>query len=202
MKKPVEKSCGACRACCVDLKIDTPGLQKAAHVVCPHHTGTGCGIYASRFTVCQQFLCGWRLFPELGPEWRPDQSGVLILQVAQSKLPPPYRDAGHGVQMLVKGGKDAINRPGFADCVARLTARGVAVYFSAGAAYALVNEYLAPLPPGDLDAIRRTLTHIDGLLRAARAHKGSWRMLIYLYRLQVERLKAKVAMRNIAAAAR
>ena len=34
----------------------------------------------TRPKICREFLCGWLLFPELGDDWRPDRSGVIILQ--------------------------------------------------------------------------------------------------------------------------
>jgi hypothetical protein len=37
--------------------------------------------------VCQQFLCGWRLFDELDDDWRPDLSGVLVMRKAPAELP-------------------------------------------------------------------------------------------------------------------
>jgi hypothetical protein len=65
-------------------------FRKPANTPCPHLCGTGCGIYETRPPVCQQFLCGWRLFPELTDDWRPDLSGVLVMR----KAPPNCRLPG------------------------------------------------------------------------------------------------------------
>ena len=83
-----KRTCGPCNACCVELKIDVPELRKKARVPCSHLTATGCGIYAGRPPVCQQFLCGWRLFEDMGDDWRPDRSGVLAMRKAPPNCPP------------------------------------------------------------------------------------------------------------------
>ena len=59
-----KRICGPCTVCCTVLKIEAPELRKGAGTSCKHLRGAGCGIYESRPPVCQQFLCGWRLFPE------------------------------------------------------------------------------------------------------------------------------------------
>ena len=188
MSTPSKKRCGECKACCVELKIDAPEFRKNGQTLCPHHTGEGCGIYKTRYKVCREFLCGWLLFPELGEDWRPDRSGVLILQVAQASLPPAYQPAGHGVQLLVTGGEAAIARPGFAEYVAGLVARGVAVYLTATTPRALVNEHLQPLVvAGDLPGAGRTLMHLYRLLTVTREGKGFLRKLPHLYRLYLEK---------------
>lgn len=188
-----KKQCGACKACCIDLRIDTPEFRKPAGTLCAHHGGDGCGIYATRYPVCRAFLCGWLLFPELDPDWRPDKSGVLILQVPQASIPKKYWAAGHGVQFVILGGAAAIARPGFAEYVAALVSRGVAVYLTAVQPNTLVNEHLRPMvEAGDRAGILRTLQHLHGLLVAAREKKGFLRMLAYYYRLQVEKLRAGV----------
>ena len=194
---PPAKICGECRACCVDLQIDTPEFQKNARILCPHHTGSGCGIYATRPKVCREFLCGWLLFPELGNDWRPDRSGVLILQRAYDQLPPAYQPAGHGVHLYVTGGEAAIRRPGFAAYVADLVSRGVAVYLDVTTPDALVNEHVqAMVAAGDLPAITRTLTHLHRLQLGAWYKKGVLRMLPHLYRLYLEKIRAQVKSNN------
>lgn len=189
---PSSKSCGACNLCCIELPINTPELQKKAQTPCSHLTEKGCGIYATRFPICRQFLCGWRLFPELGEEWRPDLSGIMIVQVAQKDLPEIYRAAGHGMQFLVLGGEAAVTRPGVAEYVADQVSRGVAVYLTASTPRALVNEYLPAAAANDLPAVRRIILHLYRLLMAARAKKNVLAMLPFFYRLHVEKQRAAV----------
>ena len=192
-KSPVAKTCGECRACCIELKIDTPEFQKDARTLCSHHTGSGCGIYATRPKVCREFLCGWLLFPELGDDWRPDRSGVIVLQKAYDQLPPAYRAAGNGVHLFIPGGEAAISRPGFAAYVANLVSRGVAVYLDVTTPNALINEHVQSMVAAvDLPAITRTLTHLHRLQLGAWYKKGFFRILPHLYRLYLEKARAQI----------
>jgi hypothetical protein len=188
-----QKSCGDCHACCVELIIDTPELQKKGQVPCEHLKGGRCGIYDKRFKICHEFLCGYRLFPQLDEGWRPDRSGVLVLQVPQVSLPKDYQDAGHGIQLLVMGGEAAILRPGFAEYVFGLVEGRVGVYLTAMIPRAMLNQYLEPLvAAGDLEGMRRTLLHVYRLLTACGKRQGFLRLLPHLYGLEVEKLKARL----------
>ena len=71
------RDCGACAVCCTWPTIDKPDIQKRSGTTCKHCTGSGCGIYETRFDVCRRFYCGWRTVDIFGPEWRPDISGVM-----------------------------------------------------------------------------------------------------------------------------
>jgi len=156
-----EGSCGECVVCCEWLDIETEGLSKKAGVMCQHCHGGGCGIYETRPSLCRGFFCGWRIIPKLGPEWRPDKSGVMILTVIEG-VPPQYSGAEIGFNFVVLGGSAAILRPGFAEYLALLVSRNVAVYLSADSPRTLINAFLAPLV-NDMDGVRRMLTHIYGL---------------------------------------
>lgn len=47
--------------------------------MCPHCVeGQGCSVYEVRPQVCRGFFCGWFFLPELGENWHPEQSGVVI----------------------------------------------------------------------------------------------------------------------------
>jgi hypothetical protein len=188
------KSCGECRACCTELKIDTKELQKPAQLVCPHHTGHGCGIYGKRPKICREFFCGWLLFPELDEAWRPDRSGVLVLQLARENLPQPYQAAGHGVQLLIIGGEDAVARPAFAAYVAALVRRKVAVFLHSTTPHGLVNAHLEAGILDDDAGVSRILVAQYRLLKAAKEKKGFLGLLPHLYRLRVEKrqLAAKI----------
>ena len=74
-----DRSCDGCTACCAFPPIRTDKLQKPANLLCPHCAeGHGCTVYDVRPVVCRGFYCGWFFLPELGPEWHPNQSGVVI----------------------------------------------------------------------------------------------------------------------------
>jgi hypothetical protein len=158
-------SCGECVMCCEWLDIETEGLSKKAGALCEHCTGGGCGIYQTRPVLCRTFFCGWRLIPQLGPDWRPDRSGVMILLVTSP--PPQFTGAQTGFNFVVLGGDATILKPGFAEYVSQLVSRQVAVYLSADSPKTLINEYLAPLV-------------------AARDMAGVARMLIHIYHLHLE----------------
>lgn len=75
---PEGRECGGCVACCVDMLVATPELQKPANTMCVHCTGTGCGIHATRPLVCRSWDCVWRQIEALPDELRPDRSGVMF----------------------------------------------------------------------------------------------------------------------------
>lgn len=75
----VDRNCEGCTACCQFPPIKTERLQKPANTMCPHCvTGQGCTVYDVRPDVCRGFYCGYFFIPELGPEWHPLRSGVVI----------------------------------------------------------------------------------------------------------------------------
>lgn len=81
--RPAARACGDCIACCQQLRIDSPQLQKAGGVLCPNCTGRGCGIYAERPQVCRDWLCTWMRAPEIPDDFRPDLLGVMFSFEAQ-----------------------------------------------------------------------------------------------------------------------
>lgn len=63
--------------CCKLLNI--PVLQKPRQVWCKHcQIGVGCGIYPDRPAECASFYCLYRLSPELGEEWKPSLSKMVL----------------------------------------------------------------------------------------------------------------------------
>ena len=73
------RECGECTACCVNLHIEDEGFTKPGDQACSHMVVKGgCKIYATRPSVCQDWHCAWRFMAQLGDEWRPDRSGVLL----------------------------------------------------------------------------------------------------------------------------
>jgi hypothetical protein len=157
---PTGNDCGSCTVCCMALRVIE--LDKEAGRYCQHCLpGKGCGIYETRPEVCRGFLCGWRRVPQLGEEWRPDKSGILMLTQEVDKLPEAYRAAGPGVNFMILGGEKAILRSGFADYVATLVTRNVAVYLSADTPKSLINPYLVKqTAAGNIPAVAEMLLHI------------------------------------------
>ena len=180
-----KRRCDSCTVCCTELQIETPQLRKQAGTACSHLCATGCGIYETRPPVCQQFLCGWRLFAELTDDWRPDLSGVLVMRKAPAELPPNWRSADYGVELAIIGGEAAVKRDGLADYAARLLARNIPVFLSAASPSTLLNEHVDPAIA--LPDLRRKLAQLYGLLHAARWKRGKLLMLVPLYRLQLDR---------------
>jgi hypothetical protein len=73
------RSCESCTACCSFAPIRTEELDKPANSLCLHCAeGQGCTVYDVRPQVCRGFYCGYFFLPELGEEWHPSRSGVVI----------------------------------------------------------------------------------------------------------------------------
>ena len=73
------RECGECTACCIHLHIEDESFIKPGDQACTHMVAKGgCKIYANRPSVCQDWHCAWRFMAQLGEEWRPDRSGVLL----------------------------------------------------------------------------------------------------------------------------
>jgi hypothetical protein len=187
-KRQLEKRlCGPCTVCCTELKI--PQLRKDARVPCRHLTASGCGIYTERPAVCREFLCGWRLFDDMGDGWRPDLSGVLAMRWAPDQLPAAWKTAPYGVHLVVLGGEAAVLRPAFVDYVKRLIARGIPVLLSAASPPIVLNEHLEP--DSDPDVFRERLAELHGLLHAARFGRSLLKRIGFLYRLRIDKQRQK-----------
>jgi hypothetical protein len=163
--------CGGCTVCCTALPIGE--FAKPSGVTCQHCTATGCGIYETRYSICRSFLCGWLLMPQLDESWRPDRSGILIRAIEPDELPAEFRAAGTGLHFTLLGGEASIARPGFADYVATLVRRDVAVWLSADSPRTLINSYLKPAAMArDDNAVIAMLRHLYGLHVQLREQKG------------------------------
>jgi hypothetical protein len=110
------RDCGSCAVCCTLLGIDTPEIQKPSRLTCRHCTGSGCGIYETRFPICRDYHCGWRQLPNLDESWRPDRSGVFIELVEHQG--PVGRGPLAAILMLTDNPLKAIREPRFLDLVA------------------------------------------------------------------------------------
>jgi hypothetical protein len=74
----VGRSCGSCTLCCKVLKILE--LNKPQGAWCQHcKPGAGCKIYTERPLECRTFECGYQTQAELGEEWKPDRSKIVLV---------------------------------------------------------------------------------------------------------------------------
>jgi hypothetical protein len=72
-----QRTCGSCGLCCKLVAVEE--LGKPAHQWCEHFApGKGCGIYADRPGECRTFRCLWLMRPQLGEEWRPNRSRMVL----------------------------------------------------------------------------------------------------------------------------
>jgi len=86
------KTCGDCSLCCKVMEIDE--LHKPKGVWCDHFArGKGCTIYDKRPRDCQTFKCQWLINDQLGPEWKPNKCGLVMVGEGPAKF-VVYVDAG------------------------------------------------------------------------------------------------------------
>ncbi|MEI9992704.1 MAG: hypothetical protein WDM86_22055 [Rhizomicrobium sp.] len=156
-----QRSCGECTVCCTALAIETAALRKAPGVACVHCTASGCGIYLTRYPICRSYFCGWFGLPELGEDWRPDRSGILI---------SPH-DAGQseGIEFLVLGGEPAIRRPAFLTVLTAVLRGGTPVFLAVPGP---AGHYPARLRLNDALSRIAPERHGDALAGALKAAKG------------------------------
>jgi hypothetical protein len=63
--------------CCKVMAIKE--LNKPPLRWCDHCAiGKGCTIYETRPQSCGTFMCGWLAYEQMGPEWRPDRSKIVM----------------------------------------------------------------------------------------------------------------------------
>lgn len=121
--------CGPCTACCVQMEVDDPDLQKADNVACPHMlAGRGCSIHDRLPVTCRTWFCGWR-FLNLSDAMRPDQSNVLL--APELNTPPGYAQGGLRI-ILMQDDRDALLQDELLSLVAKCVAGNVPVFLSWG----------------------------------------------------------------------
>ncbi len=75
------------------MRIDA--LNKPVGIWCEHAvTKKGCAIYTQRPAECQAFYCAWLINAELGEEWRPTKSKIVLF----------YEGGGNRIAAHVDGG--------------------------------------------------------------------------------------------------
>lgn len=71
------RSCGTCTLCCKLMPVDEIG--KPVGQWCKHCApGRGCTIYENRPGECRSFHCAWLTAADVGPEWQPLKSKMVV----------------------------------------------------------------------------------------------------------------------------
>jgi hypothetical protein len=69
-------------------------LEKPRGQWCDHAMpGRGCAIYETRPQECRTFACGWLRDENLGPEWKPEKSKIVLVFDEEKKRTMVYVDA-------------------------------------------------------------------------------------------------------------
>ncbi|HWE45421.1 MAG TPA: hypothetical protein VG407_05280 [Caulobacteraceae bacterium] len=171
MKAVRGRKCGQCTVCCRIPPIVSDAFVKPANSVCEHCVeGSGCAIYAERPKVCAEWYCGWRMFEDLDDAWRPDRSGVLIVEETDD-IPWRFRNR-IGVKFIIDGPDACVLNKKFILFLAGLISRDVACFLSVagppghGFAKMFVNERLERAAlTGDGHAMVEVLTDVLKTLR-------------------------------------
>lgn len=88
------RECGSCTLCCRVLGIGE--ILKPPGQTCPDcAVGEGCTIYDRRPRTCRDFYCGFLLMKDLGEEWRPSQSKLILLFDGEDNRVRVHVDADH-----------------------------------------------------------------------------------------------------------
>jgi hypothetical protein len=82
------RNCGACSLCCKLLDINEDAFQKPAGTWCKHcRPGRGgCAIYNERPPVCRGYACEWLGNLNMGDEWQPLRSKMVVSQTVADTL--------------------------------------------------------------------------------------------------------------------
>lgn len=124
------RQCNGCTLCCKVMAIDE--LEKPVNIWCKHcDIGVGCKIYETKPPSCTGFQCGYLANPQLGEEWYPaksrmvlitDSDGSRIAVTVDPGLPHEWKKepyygqlkhwsrvaAEHGGQVAIKNGEKMI----------------------------------------------------------------------------------------------
>jgi hypothetical protein len=155
-----DRACGECSACCTVKPINTPELTKAPGITCRHCLASGgCGVYETRFPVCREYRCAWKILGWIPEPLRPDRSGVLI-DIVDSDAP------GHELEATLLAFRDPadLEHHPIPDIVASLIEQGVLVFLSRPGPRGMLNVKAA----------------VNGRLRAAIAGRDGPRFLAEL----------------------
>lgn len=165
------RECGDCTICCEVLSIDTRPFKKPAGIMCHHNRGGGCGIYDTRFPICREWFCAWRLSNTLDDSWRPDRSGILV-ELVTDGLPQGY--APPGIKFSLLRSADDVLWPPLVDLVTRAIRVQQAIFLElvgppghlAARTFLNMPSLNAAVASSDDDAIRASLRHAADCLLA------------------------------------
>lgn len=159
----VDRECGACTVCCVNLTINDPKLEKLPGVKCNHMIKKGgCKIYQSRPKTCRDWYCMWRFMPGLDESWRPDLKGIVIKRVFEN-IPAGY-EGKIALDFEILGGRKAINDIEFINVIGGYIEEGFPCFMSYGkprtaTTMVFLNDLLlAPLQSRNVAMIKEKLS--------------------------------------------
>jgi ribosome modulation factor len=165
------RECGACTACCFEIVIDDPALQKPARTWCANCGAGGCAIYETRPADCRTWHCGWRRMADLPETLRPDRSGIMACIAGRPDAESPLERLYIIVQWL---GGAPITRSAAADqLLAAARKRRLPVWVGSGDTMSLHfprEEIALPLIAGTAppEAIAREVAAWRAILPARR----------------------------------
>jgi hypothetical protein len=85
------RECGTCTLCCKTMGVDE--IAKPRGQWCPHcAVGKGCNIYHDRPGECRSFNCTWLVDEQLGPEWKPEKSKIVLIADGDNNRITAYVD--------------------------------------------------------------------------------------------------------------
>src|ERR1700742_2278865 len=87
------RSCEGCTLCCKLAGVRE--LRKPRMVLCLHcKSGWGCTVYEQRPTGCRTFFCEYLLNAELGDEWKPANSRMMVVLERERRMLNVFVDNG------------------------------------------------------------------------------------------------------------
>ena len=78
------RDCGSCSMCCKVFRVvevDKKPGQWCRHII----HGRGCGIHATRPSICRTFFCWYLQNAQLGPEWKPEKAKFVLYTEMKGK---------------------------------------------------------------------------------------------------------------------
>ncbi len=164
------RECGECAACCVNLTINDPELQKLPGVKCRHlNKSGGCKIYQTRPKTCRDWYCMWRFIPGLDDSWRPDLKGIVIKRVFEN-IPTGYENK-IALDFEIIGPKKVIHDIEFINVLGGYINQGFPCFISYGkprtaAALVFLNDLLlGAIESRNLDLIREKISEAFNICR-------------------------------------
>lgn len=159
------RSCGSCSLCCKLLRIDE--FNKPEGIWCDHCAPGkgGCLIYAERPSECRGFYCAWLTASDVGPEWAPKTSHMVLYSEGDGNRVALHVDPSHPNAWRREPYYSQL-REWAALCVEQR--QQLVVYIK--------SRVVVLLPDKEVDlGIMHRGDHITVAARAARSGKKDWR---------------------------